>query len=67
MTSVEHGCWHIFHADMSIRAQKRYRTYRTKDAILRIFDELQTLGLNRLLEYQSHVPGGPVAAGWTPS
>jgi hypothetical protein len=39
-------------------------TYRTKDAILKVYDELQTLGLSRLNEYQSKVPGGPVAGGW---
>ena len=47
-------------------------TYRTKDAILAIYDELQTLGLERLGEYQSRVltlgmAGGDVAGGWRPA
>ncbi|MFW8627772.1 Eco57I restriction-modification methylase domain-containing protein [Deinococcus sp. ME38] len=46
-------------------------TYRTKDAILAIYDELHTLGLERLGEYQSRVltlglEGGDVAGGWRP-
>ena len=46
-------------------------TYRTKDAILAIYDELQTLGLERFREYQSRVltlglNGGDVAGGWRP-
>lgn len=46
-------------------------TYRTKDAILAIYDELQTLGLERLGDYQSKVltlglDGGDVAGGWRP-
>jgi type II restriction/modification system DNA methylase subunit YeeA len=45
--------------------------YRTKDAILAIYDELQTLGLERLGKYQSRVltlelAGGDVAGGWRP-
>lgn len=47
-------------------------TYRTKDAILAIYDELHTLGLERLGEYQSKVltlglDGGDVAGGWRPT
>ncbi len=38
--------------------------YRTKNAILEIFDALQGLGLERLLEYQSRVEN--VAGGWKP-
>ena len=46
-------------------------TYRTKDAILAIYDELQTLELKRLGEYQSRVltlglVGGDGAGGWRP-
>lgn len=41
-------------------------TYRTKDAILSVYDELQGLGLERLEEYRSRVPGGAVAGGWGP-
>jgi hypothetical protein len=41
-------------------------TYRTKNAILEVFDELHKLGLERLLEYQSKVSGGLVAGGWKP-
>jgi hypothetical protein len=49
-----------------------HSTYRTKDAILAIYDELQTLGLERLNEYQSRVltlglAGGDVAGGWRPA
>ncbi|AIZ45148.1 hypothetical protein QR90_08595 [Deinococcus radiopugnans] len=40
--------------------------YRTKEAILSVFDELQQLGLERLGEYSSKVQGGNVAGGWTP-
>lgn len=41
--------------------------YRTKEAILSVYDELQTLGLERLGEYRSRVPGGDVAGGWEPT
>lgn len=40
--------------------------YRTKEAILTVFDELTALGLERLPEYRSRVPGGGVAGGWMP-
>ncbi|WP_221589143.1 hypothetical protein [Deinococcus sp. RIT780] len=45
-----------------------HNTYRTKDAILAIYDELHTLGLERLGEYQRRVltlglEGGDVAGG----
>lgn len=39
-------------------------SYRTKEAILSIYDELQALGLERLGEYRSKVDGGEVAGGW---
>ena len=42
-------------------------SYRTKEAILSVYDELQTLGLERLGEYRSRVPGGDVAGGWEPT
>ncbi|MEY4531687.1 MAG: Type restriction endonuclease and methyltransferase DrdVIII, partial [Deinococcota bacterium] len=41
-----------------------YGEYRTKNAILEIYDVLQGLGLERLLEYQSRV--GEIAGGWKP-
>lgn len=41
-------------------------TYRTKDAILSVYDDLWRLGLERLEEYRSRVPGGAVAGGWGP-
>jgi type II restriction/modification system DNA methylase subunit YeeA len=41
-------------------------SYRTKEAILSVFDELTALGLERLREYRSRVPGGDVAGGWAP-
>ncbi|UFA51875.1 hypothetical protein LMT64_12595 (plasmid) [Deinococcus radiophilus] len=41
-------------------------SYRTKEAILSVYDELQTLGLERLGEYPSRVSGGDVAGGWGP-
>ncbi|WP_051655204.1 Eco57I restriction-modification methylase domain-containing protein [Deinococcus marmoris] len=40
--------------------------YRTKEAILSVFDELERLGLERLGKYSSKVQGGNVAGGWTP-
>lgn len=42
-------------------------SYRTKEAILSVFDELTALGLERLPEYRSRVPGGTVAGGWMPA
>ena len=42
-------------------------SYRTKEAILSVFDDLTALGLERLPEYRSRVPGGPVAGGWMPA
>lgn len=39
-------------------------SYRTKEAILSVYDGL--LGLERLSEYCSRVPGGDVAGGWGP-
>lgn len=42
-------------------------SYRTKEAILSVFDELTALGLERLPEYRSRVPGGGVAGGWMPA
>lgn len=41
-------------------------TYRTKDAILSVYDELQTLGLELLHEYRSRVPGGLKGGGLIP-
>lgn len=41
-------------------------SYRTKEAILSVYDELTALGLERLHEYASRVPGGAVAGGWGP-
>lgn len=38
--------------------------YVTKEAILQVYDQLQMLGLERLDEYESVVPGGKVAGGW---
>ena len=45
---------------------KAHGAYRTKDAILQVFDELSALGIDRILEYRSRVPGGAAAGGWTP-
>ena len=45
---------------------KAHGAYRTKDAILQVFDALSALGIDRILEYRSRVPGGAVAGGWTP-
>ena len=45
---------------------KAHGAYRTKDAILQVFDELSALGIDRILEYLSRVPGGAVAGGWRP-
>lgn len=42
-------------------------SYRTKEAILTVFDDLTALGLERLTEYRSRVPGGAVAGGWMPA
>lgn len=42
-------------------------TYRTKETILAVYDELQGLGLERLGEYASRVAGGAVAGGWQPT
>ncbi|TSA82164.1 hypothetical protein FNU79_14055 [Deinococcus detaillensis] len=41
-------------------------SYRTKEAILSVYDELQTLGLERLGEYRSRMSGEAVAGGWEP-
>jgi hypothetical protein len=41
-----------------------YGEYRTKNAILEIYDVLQRLGLERLLEYRGRV--GEIAGGWKP-
>ena len=41
--------------------------YRTREAILSVYDELQALGLERLGEYRSRVAGGDVAGGWRPA
>ncbi|PTA66931.1 Eco57I restriction-modification methylase domain-containing protein [Deinococcus arcticus] len=43
-----------------------HRSYRTKQAILSVFDELSALGLDYLHKYRSRVPGGQVAGGWVP-
>lgn len=42
-------------------------TYRTKSTILSVYDELLTLGLERLGEYRSRVPGGLEVDGLVPA
>ncbi|KEF34439.1 type II DNA modification enzyme [Deinococcus sp. RL] len=44
--------------------EAKWGTYRTKEAILSVCDELRALGLERLDEYRSRAPGGAVAGGW---
>ncbi|WP_027459770.1 Eco57I restriction-modification methylase domain-containing protein [Deinococcus murrayi] len=44
--------------------EAKWGTYRTKEAILSVYDELRALGLERLDEYRSRAPGGAVAGGW---
>ncbi|SEJ79446.1 Methyltransferase domain-containing protein [Deinococcus reticulitermitis] len=47
--------------------EAKWGTYRTKEAILSVYDELRALGLERLDEYRSRAPGGAVAGGWVPT
>jgi len=41
-------------------------SYRTKETILSVYDELTALGLERLGEYRSRVSGEAMAGGWEP-